>query len=244
MDERLQQFWRQFTTEPSIENYEKLGLAYNRAGFRPRVVDIAARIFVPRITEDITGLVHTDRQYACNLNDPNQISANYVGSTTVDTNHRIFFRAEQLKAGTLKPNKKPPLLGGNSELIGNRLVAIPGRRSVKSFMFTNDGWTIYVELFRPEALSDYGMNMVGLVFVADPVNNVIGWHSRMVQPFSRSADRIAENVFLNCDDEIKHMFRNAMIKPYLKRYGRKGQAIVQKSWNDIKRLFIDIITTL
>ena len=129
MDERLQQLWREFTADPTIENYERVALANARSGIPPRVVDIPARIFVA----DATG-----RRYACNLFDPKAMPADYIGNTMVDTNHRLFLRSHQLQAGTL------PLIGYGGP---RTLARFPkyGRQQ----LYTHQNWICFVDVYRP-----------------------------------------------------------------------------------------------
>jgi len=221
VDEHLQQLWRKFSADPTIENYEQLGIAYSRAGSRPRVIDIPARVFVADDTRA------TGRRYVCNLHDGAAIPADYFGDTLRETNHRIFIRAQQFgtiggRRGKIVEEDWDPLLLPSS-------ISMP----VASHIVEHRAWRCYVEIFKPEALQEFVNNHVGILYVIDPVGNVIGWHTRMAQPFYPSAVNIAEQIFINCDDETKSMFRNAL---------PPDSRIHEESWHSLKLLFIDIIT--
>lgn len=218
MDERLQQLWREFTAEPTIENYERLGVAYTRAGYRPRVIDIPARIRGRKLIEQLGELRES---YICNLRDGSAIPADYFGDTLVETNHRIFRRAHQFVQR---------LHGGDRAWSSFTEDFVPKRHIVEH----RTGWKVFAETFQPEALSDFVMNRVGIIYVVDLVGNIIGWHARMAQPFYPSPTNISENIFINCDDETKSMFRNVL---------STKSRIHEESWHSLKLLFIDIITT-
>jgi hypothetical protein len=214
VDRYLQQLWRKFSTDPTIENYERLGAAYSRSGSRPRVIDIPARVFVADDTRA------TGRSYACNLRDGAAIPADYFGDTLRETNHRIFRRAHQFAQR---------MHGGDRAWSSFYEDFIPKRYTTE-----HDGWQLFAETFVPEALQDYAQNRVGILYLADPFYNVIGWHARMAQPPYPSAVNISEQIFINCDDETKAMFRNAIFT---------DSRIHEESWDLLKYLFIDIITT-
>jgi len=211
MDTYLQQLWREFSADPTIENYERLGVAYTRSGSRPRVIDIPARVLVADDTRA------TGRKYVCNLRDGAAIPADYFGDTLRETNHRIFARARELTEG----------------IYSMRLLKLLE-------IVEHNSWRILAETFPPEALQDYDAattDHVGILYVIDPFHNVIGWHARMTQPFYPSPTNIAEQIFINCDEEMKSIFRYAL-SDELSIYSR----LHEESWNALKLLFIDIIT--
>ena len=177
MDDYLQQIWREFSTEPTIENYERLGVAYSRSGSRPRVIGIPARIFVP----DDTSVL--GRRYACNLRDEAATPADYFGDTLRETNHRIFRRAHQFAH---------QLHGGDMAWSSLTEDFVPKRYTVE-----HSKWQCFVETFAPESLQDYANNRVGILYVVDPFYNVIGWHARMTQPPYPSTINITEQILIS-----------------------------------------------
>jgi len=211
MDKSFKELWREFTKDPTVKNYEQVAIAASRTGAKPRTVVIAAEV----------------QDMGCNLFDPT-LSPDYFGSTEQETNHRIFKRAVQLRAGTLDPYSGTKTVGGK---------AVWSR----GFLFTHHNWIGWCEIFKPRGLQGYASNKIGIVIIGDIAGNVIGWHTRFITyETGRTAAAIAENVFAGCVGEKNRDFRTKMRDIFSRRHTRSKQ----QSWYDVKQLFADIITTM
>lgn len=215
MDDYLQQLWREFAADPTTENYERVALAHSRVR-EPLVIVIPARILV--------SLENDRSEYRCNLTDPTQEPADYFDNTMEETTIRIFSRAQQFG------------------VIGGRKGIPPSNMSMPTMtkMVEHKTWRCFIEIFKPEALEAYVNSSVGIIFLIDPMSNIVAWHTRMAQPFYPSSSNVVENIFINCDDETKAMFRNALTRGG--SYEPSFREVHNEAWGRLKRLFIDIFT--